>query len=41
MSGLMNPHPTVEEDIEEAELMQAEISERMPDRIGDFNNHSL
>ncbi|KAF9970639.1 hypothetical protein BGZ65_010986 [Modicella reniformis] len=37
----MNPHPTVEEDIEEAELLQAEVSERMPTRLGDFNIHPL
>ncbi|GJJ70579.1 xeroderma pigmentosum group C-complementing protein [Entomortierella parvispora] len=41
VQGLSNPHPTREEDIEEAQLLQAEISERMPTKLGDFNNHPL
>ncbi|KAG0237771.1 hypothetical protein BGX31_003505 [Mortierella sp. GBA43] len=41
MSRLMNPDPTIEEGIEEEELLQAEVSERMPTRIGDFNNHPM
>ncbi|KAF9204692.1 hypothetical protein BGZ49_004991 [Haplosporangium sp. Z 27] len=41
MSGLTNPHRTVEKDLEEEELLTAEISERMPTRLGDFNNHPL
>ncbi|KAG0055263.1 hypothetical protein BGZ83_009195 [Gryganskiella cystojenkinii] len=41
LRGLANPNPTREEDIEEAELLQAEISERMPTKLGDFNNHPL
>lgn len=41
MQGLANPYPTKEEDIEEAQLLQAEISERMPTKLGDFNNHPL
>ncbi|KAF9103017.1 hypothetical protein BGX27_010777 [Mortierella sp. AM989] len=41
MSGLMNPHRTIEEDLEEEELLKAEVSERMPTKLGDFNNHPL
>ncbi|KAG0376769.1 hypothetical protein BGX24_007235 [Mortierella sp. AD032] len=41
MAGLANPSPSVEEDIEEAELQQAEASERMPTKLGDFNNHPI
>ncbi|KAG0258396.1 hypothetical protein BG011_003326 [Mortierella polycephala] len=41
MSGIMNPHPTLEADLEEAELLQSEVSERMPAKLGDFNNHPL
>ncbi|KAG0206247.1 hypothetical protein BGX28_002291 [Mortierella sp. GBA30] len=41
MSSLVNPHPTAEEDLEEAELLQAEVSERMPTKLADFNNHPL
>jgi len=39
--GLMNPNPRHEEDLEEMELLKAEISERMPTKLGDFNNHPL
>ncbi|KAI1310812.1 hypothetical protein EDD11_003658 [Mortierella claussenii] len=41
LSGLMNPHRTMEEDLEEEELLLAEVSERMPTKLGDFNNHPL
>lgn len=41
MAVLTNPSPSVEEDIEEAELQQAEASERMPTKLGDFNNHPM
>jgi len=41
MAGLANPSPSVEEDIEEAEFQQAETSERMPTKLGDFNNHPM
>ncbi|KAG0272113.1 hypothetical protein BGZ95_012156, partial [Linnemannia exigua] len=41
MAGLANPSRSVEEDIEEAELQQAEASERMPTKLGDFNNHPI
>ncbi|OAQ31756.1 Rad4-domain-containing protein [Linnemannia elongata AG-77] len=41
MAVLTNPSPSVEEDIEEAELQQAEASERMPTKLGDFNNHPI
>ncbi|KAF9138216.1 hypothetical protein BGX30_009410 [Mortierella sp. GBA39] len=41
MAGLANSLPSVEKDIEEAELQQAEASERMPTKIGDFNNHPI
>ncbi|KAF9360379.1 hypothetical protein BGX26_009625 [Mortierella sp. AD094] len=41
MSGLSNPYRTAEEDLEEEELLKAEISERMPTKLGDFNNHPL
>ncbi|KAF9096467.1 hypothetical protein BGX23_011195 [Mortierella sp. AD031] len=41
MACLANPSPSVEEDLEEAELVQAEVSERMPTRLGDFNNHPI
>ncbi|KAG0309257.1 hypothetical protein BGZ98_004105 [Dissophora globulifera] len=39
--GLMNPNLTAEEDLEEMELLKAEVSERMPTKLGDFNNHPL
>ncbi|KAF9915993.1 hypothetical protein BX616_004881 [Lobosporangium transversale] len=41
LSGLVNPHRTKEEDLEEEELLKAEVSERMPTKLGDFNNHPL
>ncbi|KAG0319600.1 hypothetical protein BGZ99_005011 [Dissophora globulifera] len=41
MLGLMNPNMTAEEDLEEMELLKAEVSERMPTKLGDFNNHPL
>lgn len=41
IAGLANPLPSVEEDLEEAELQQAEASERMPTKLGDFNNHPM
>ncbi|KAF9900760.1 hypothetical protein EC991_006915 [Linnemannia zychae] len=41
MAGLANPSPSIEEDIEEAELQQAEATERMPTKLGDFNNHPI
>ncbi|KAG9068473.1 hypothetical protein KI688_010743 [Linnemannia hyalina] len=41
MAGLANPLPSVEKDIEEAELQQAEASERMPTKLSDFNNHPI
>ncbi|KAG0290146.1 hypothetical protein BGZ96_006364 [Linnemannia gamsii] len=41
IAGLANPLPSVEEDLEEAELQQAEASERMPTKLGDFNNHPI
>ncbi|KAF9953390.1 hypothetical protein BGZ72_005461 [Mortierella alpina] len=40
-AGLMNPLPSAEEDLEEAELLQAEVSERMPTKLADFNNHPI
>ncbi|KAF9987768.1 hypothetical protein BGZ75_000127 [Mortierella antarctica] len=40
-AGLMNPLPSSEEDLEEAELLQAEVSERMPTKLADFNNHPM
>ncbi|KAF9940043.1 hypothetical protein BGZ67_008363 [Mortierella alpina] len=41
IAGLMNPLPSSEEDLEEAELLQAEVSERMPTKLADFNNHPI
>ncbi|KAF9562218.1 hypothetical protein EC968_005376 [Mortierella alpina] len=41
IAGLMNPLPSAEEDLEEAELLQAEVSERMPTKLADFNNHPI
>ncbi|KAG0003905.1 hypothetical protein BGZ79_010827 [Entomortierella chlamydospora] len=41
MSGLSNPYRTAEKDLEEEELLKSEISERMPTKLGDFNNHPL
>ncbi|KAG0025942.1 hypothetical protein BGZ81_006732 [Podila clonocystis] len=31
----------LDEELEQAELLQSEISERMPTKLGDFNNHPL
>lgn len=41
MSLLMKPHLTPDEELEQEELLQSEISERMPTKLGDFNNHPL
>ncbi|KAF9298752.1 hypothetical protein BGZ74_009235 [Mortierella antarctica] len=41
MSLLMKPHLTSDEELEQSELLQSEISERMPTKLGDFNNHPL
>ncbi|KAF9428917.1 hypothetical protein BGZ94_000528 [Podila epigama] len=41
MSIVSKPYLTPEEELEQAELLQAEVSERMPTKLGDFNNHPL
>jgi len=41
MSLLMKPHLSADEELEQAELLQSEVSERMPTKLGDFNNHPL
>lgn len=41
MSLFMKPHLTSDEELEQSELLQSEISERMPTKLGDFNNHPL
>ncbi|KAF9921763.1 hypothetical protein FBU30_008191 [Linnemannia zychae] len=41
MSKLANPLPTIEKDLEEAELLQSEAFERMPTKLSDFNNHPI
>ncbi|KFH73560.1 hypothetical protein MVEG_00776 [Podila verticillata NRRL 6337] len=41
MSLLMKPHLSADEELEQVELLQSEVSERMPTKLGDFNNHPL
>ncbi|KAF9154904.1 hypothetical protein DFQ26_009914 [Actinomortierella ambigua] len=41
LSLLRRPFATKEEEEEMAELLRSEISEQMPTKIGDFNNHPL
>ncbi|KAG0347736.1 hypothetical protein BG004_007074 [Podila humilis] len=41
MSLLRKPHLTQDEELEQAELLQSEISEKVPTKLGDFNNHPL
>ncbi|KAF9971812.1 hypothetical protein BGZ73_005142 [Actinomortierella ambigua] len=41
LSLLRRPYATKEEEEEMAELLQSEVSEQIPTKIGDFNNHPL
>ncbi|KAG0237639.1 hypothetical protein BGW42_000467 [Actinomortierella wolfii] len=41
LSLLKRPYHTKEDEEEMAELLQSEMSEQMPTRIADFNNHPL
>ncbi|KAF9581416.1 hypothetical protein BGW38_001580 [Lunasporangiospora selenospora] len=41
MGIIKNPHVSPEAEREEAELLRLEISEQMPTKLGDFNNHPL